>query len=177
MKYLHKYLSNLGEITLASDGKALTGLWFDGQKYYGAGLQTDYEEKRLPVFDETIQWLERYFEGEALNFMPDMSLKGSPFRLAVWEVMKEIPYGHTMSYGQIAEIVAKRLGLAHMSAQAVGGAVAHNPISIIIPCHRVVGTNGSLTGYAGGIDRKISLLTLERADMKGLFVPKRGTAL
>lgn len=166
MMYIDKYRSPLGNMTLASDGSALTGLWFDGQKYFGAGLLDAPQKKEdLPVFAETKGWLDRYFEGEQPEPAPALKLIGSPFRLMVWEILQEIPYGQTMTYGQIAETAAKRLGLDRMSAQAVGGAVGHNPISIIIPCHRVVGKDGSLTGYAGGIDKKTALLKLEQAEM------------
>ena len=109
--------------------------------------------------------------------MPPLHPVGSPFRRAVWELLLEIPYGQTTTYGELSRRLAAEKGIAHMSAQAVGGAVGHNGISIIIPCHRVVGTGGSLTGYAGGVDKKVKLLELERADMRGFFVPKKGTAL
>ena len=177
MEYTHHYDSPLGGITLASDGKSLTGLWFDGQKYFGSTLAQAHEEKHLPIFDLTRRWLDIYFDGKAPDFTPPLNMKGSPFRQAVWEILLTIPFGHTTTYGAIAEKVVKRQSLPRMSAQAVGGAVGHNPISIIIPCHRVVGSNGSLTDYAGGIDKQIRLLTLERADMSRLFVPRRGTAL
>lgn len=177
MTYLCKYQSPLGGITAASNGQALIGLWFDGQKYFGDTLPQRCEEAELPVFDETRRWLDSYFQGKDPGFTPPLSLETTPFRKSVWEVMLSIPYGQTMTYGQIADRIAKERGLPHMSAQAVGGAVGHNAISLIIPCHRVVGTNGSLTGYAGGIEKKIALLTLEGADMTKLFVPKKGTAL
>lgn len=177
MHYITKYLSPLGNITLASDGQAITGLWFDGQKYFGAGLCKDGKEKSLPVFEETVKWLDLYFRGGKPEFMPRIALTGTPFRQAVWQILLTIPYGKTMTYGQIAAEIAQTKGLRTMSAQAVGGAVGHNPISILIPCHRVVGTNGSLTGYAGGIEKKIQLLALEQADMTGLFIPKKGSAV
>ena len=131
----------------------------------------------MPIFEQTVRWLDIYFSGREPDFTPTVSMETTPFRKAVWEIMLTIPYGKTMTYGQIAEKIAKQRGIDKMSAQAVGGAVGHNSISIIIPCHRVVGTNGSLTGYAGGIDKKIYLLELEKADMSRLFVPKKGTAL
>lgn len=168
MNYIYKYQSSLGAITLASNGSGLTGLWFDGQKYDRAALTDGYREKALPVFNETIRWLDCYFKGEIPDFTPKLALNDSPFRLEVWEILKKIPYGKTMTYGQIAKELANRHGRSGMSAQAVGGAVGHNPISLIIPCHRVVGSNGSLTGYAGGIDRKAALLTLEQVNMKAL---------
>lgn len=155
---------------MASDGKALTGLWFEGQKYFAAALQKDHEEKTLPVFEETERWLNIYFQGKEPDFHPLLSFAyGSEFRQKVWQILLSIPYGKTMTYGEIASCIAKQRGLTQMSAQAIGGAVSHNPISIIVPCHRVVGTGGSLTGYAGGIEKKVSLLKLEHVDM-GPFV-------
>ena len=177
MEYIHHYNSPLGGITEASDGERLIGLWFDGQKYFADALGAEYEEKPLPIFELTDKWLDIYFSGREPDFTPPLSMKTSEFRKAVWEVMLTIPYGKTMTYGEIAETIAKQRGIARMSAQAVGGAVGHNSISLIIPCHRVVGTNGSLTGYAGGIDKKVKLLQLEKADMTKFFVPKKGTAL
>ncbi len=161
MDCVYRYLSPVGSITLSSNGTALTGLWFDGQKYFAQTLSEPYEEKLLPVFEDTIKWLDIYFGGAIPDFTPDLSLHSTPFRKAVWDILLTIPYGHTMTYGEIAEILAQQTGKKKMSAQAVGGAVGHNPISIIIPCHRVVGTDGKLTGYAGGIDRKRFLLELE----------------
>ncbi|MCR5760222.1 MAG: methylated-DNA--[protein]-cysteine S-methyltransferase, partial [Bacteroidales bacterium] len=153
----------LGGITLASDGTSLTGLWFDGQKYFGDTLDEESEEKMIPVFEETCRWLDIYFGGGEPGFTPPLAMQASPFRKAVWDILLTIPYGKTMTYGEIAKLIAEQKGIAQMSARAVGGAVGHNPISLIIPCHRVVGTNGSLTGYAGGIDRKVSLLRMEGA--------------
>ena len=177
MEYIHHYNSPLGGITLASDGEALIGLWFDGQKYFGDTLSKEYHEQNLPVFEQADKWLDIYFSGKAPDFTPPLNMKTTAFRKAVWEIMLTIPFGQTMTYGQIADKIAKQNGLSTMSAQAVGGAVGHNSISLIIPCHRVVGTNGSLTGYAGGIDKKVELLTLEKADMSKFFVPTKGTAL
>ncbi len=178
MQYTHHYASPLGGILLASDGKALTGLWFDGQKYFGSTLSAQHEQKMLPVFEETVRWLDIYFSGQKPNFTPSLSLQQtSSFRREVWEIMLTIPFGQTMTYKAIAAELAGKRGVEKMSAHAVGGAVSHNPISVIIPCHRVVGTNGSLTGYAGGINRKVQLLTLENADQSRLFIPKKGTAL
>ena len=133
--------------------------------------------KNLAVFDQTRRWLDLYFSGREPGFTPALNPVGSAFRRAVWEILLKIPYGKTTTYGQIAREIAAARGLAKMSAQAVGGAVGHNEISIIIPCHRVVGTHGSLTGYAGGIDRKIKLLQPGGVDMRGLFTPVKGTAL
>ena len=156
---------------MASDGCALTGLWFDGQKYFANGLDKDIWEKNLPVFEQTDQWLDIYFRGKAPGFTPPINMKTTPFRKSVWEILLTIPFGKTMTYGEIADRIARQNGLSRMSAQAVGGAVGHNAISLIIPCHRVVGANGSLTGYAGGIDKKAKLLALEQVDVSSLFVP------
>ena len=177
MEYIHHYASPLGGITMASDGKLLTGLWFDGQKYFADTLDPDHTEKALPVFRLADSWLNIYFSGKAPDFTPPLAMKTTSFRKAVWEIMLTIPYGKTMTYGEIADRIAKQKGIEKMSAQAVGGAVGHNAISLIIPCHRVIGTNGSLTGYAGGIDKKIKLLELEGANMSSLFIPTKGTAL
>ena len=177
MSYIWYYDSPLGEITLTGSETALTGLWFDKQKYSEDMLIRDAEQKLVPVFEETARWLDLYFNGREPDFTPPLSTKTTPFRKAVQEIMLTIPYGQTMTYGAIAERIAKQRGISRMSAQAVGGAVGHNPISIIIPCHRVVGTGGNLTGYGGGIDKKIQLLTLEGVDMSSFFVPKKGTAL
>ena len=177
MQYIDTYSSPLGGITMASDGESLTGLWFDGQKYFGATLTDSREKEHLPVFQQAKKWLDLYFQGKKPPFTPPLSPQGSPFRQRVWEILLQIPYGRTMTYGEIASRIAEKQGLESMSAQAVGGAVGHNPISIIIPCHRVVGSNGSLTGYAGGIDKKIALLTLEGVDQSRFFSPKRGSTL
>lgn len=171
------YASPLGPITLASDGEALAGLWFDGQKRDRNLLTSGFEEREVPVFEETTRWLDIYFAGHEPDFTPALALNCSPFRRDVLERLKQIPYGRTTTYGQIAQDIARARGLAQMSAQAVGGAVGWNPISLIIPCHRVVGAGGSLTGYGGGIRRKLALLKLEGADMDALYVPKKGTAL
>ena len=161
MDYLWHYDSPLGTVTLASDGISLTGLWFDGQKHFGSTLSARTTEQPLPVFTETAGWLDLYFKGTDPGFVPPVFLRGTPFRLSVWNVLREIPYGQIVTYGQIAAAVAKRNGLARMSAQAVGGAVGRNPVSLIVPCHRVIAADGNLTGYAGGIGRKRSLLLLE----------------
>lgn len=177
MQYIYKYQSPIGGVTIAGSDNCVTGLWFDGQKYFADTLSAEYEEKPLPVFEQTREWLDCYFSGQNPGFMPALCLESTPFRLAVWEILQKIPYGEVITYKDIAEEMAKRTGVQRMSAQAVGGAVGHNPISIIIPCHRVVGCNGSLTGYAGGITKKISLLTLEKVDTTKLFIPAKGTAL
>jgi len=177
MDYTQHYDSPLGGITLASDGEALIGLWFDGQKYFADTLSAVHQERSLPVFRDTVKWLDVYFSGRKPDFTPPLVMRCSDFRKTVWEIMLGIPYGKTMTYGEIAAAVARQRGLQRMSAQAVGGAVGHNSISLIIPCHRVVSANGSLTGYAGGINKKVKLLTMEQTDMSAFFVPKRGTAL
>ena len=177
MYFTSHYTSPLGGITLASDGQALTGLWFDGQKYFADTQPLEHTEADLPVFEQTGRWLDRYFAGKIPDFTPTLRLLGSPFRLAVWEILCQLPYGSVTTYGEIAARLAKQRGVPRMSAQAVGGAVGHNPVSLIVPCHRVVGSGGSLTGYAGGVERKAALLRLENVDMARLSIPKRGTAL
>ncbi len=164
-EYTYHYDSPLGAITMSSDGEALTGLWFEGQKYFGSTLTSESEQKNLSVFEETICWLDVYFEGKKPDFIPKLKLKGTKFRRMVWEILLEIPYGQTMTYKEIADKVAKQRGMESMSAQAVGGAVGHNPISLIVPCHRVIGTDGSLTGYAGGMEKKAELLKMEHVDI------------
>lgn len=160
MEYTHHYASPLGRITMASDGESLIGLWFDGQKYFLAGLSGAYEEKSLIIFNDTVRWLDLYFSGRVPDFTPRVSLRGSAFRKAVWGILRTIPYGERMTYGEIAARLSEKGG-SPTSARAVGGAVGHNPISLIIPCHRVVGSDGSLTGYAGGVQRKKYLLAME----------------
>lgn len=177
MTYTQHYDSPLGGILLAADDVGLTGLWFDGQKYFARSLSNERIEQETSVLAEAKRWLDIYFTGKKPDFTPPLHPIGSAFQRSVWEILLQIPYGQTTTYGEIARQLAKKQGLDRMSAQAVGGAVGHNEISIIIPCHRVVGADGSLTGYAGGIDKKEKLLELERADMRRFFVPKKGTAL
>lgn len=165
MDYIHKYASPLGNITLASEGVCLTGLWFDGQKYDRSTIKGPCEEKELPIFSETCKWLDIYFSGREPDFTPPVLIRTTDFRRRVWEILLTIPYGKTMTYGEIARSIAQQQGSAGMSAQAVGGAVGHNAISIIIPCHRVMGTGGGLTGYAGGLEKKRALLSLEGVEM------------
>lgn len=169
--YVHHCQSPLGGITLASDGVALVGLWFDEQRFFAASLSPNREEKPLPVFEQAIRWLDIYFSARDPGFTPPVALRTTEFRQAVCRIMLAIPYGRTMTYGKIAEIVARQKGVPRMSAQAVGGAVGHNPVSLIVPCHRVIGTGGALVGYGGGLDRKAALLALEHADLSGDFVP------
>lgn len=162
MEYIYYYESPLGRITLSSDGEALTGLWFDTQLHGKEMFPLNREERELPVFDLAKKWLTVYFDGKEPDFTPPLSPQGStPFRRAVWEILLTIPYGQTMTYGEIAERIAAQRGIPRMSAQAVGGAVGHNPVSLIVPCHRVIGSDGSLTGYGGGLPLKEKLLTLE----------------
>jgi methylated-DNA-[protein]-cysteine S-methyltransferase len=171
--------SPVGEITLACNGENLVGLWIEGQKYYGDTIPEEMvRDDNVPIFVAAKKWLDRYFAGEspAISELP-LAPIGGAFRREVWNILCEIPYGKVITYGDIAKKIAVKMGKTSMSAQAVGGAVGHNPISIIIPCHRVVGTNGSLTGYAGGIETKIKLLELEGVDMAQLFTPTKGTAL
>ena len=170
---------------MAGDGNALTGLWFSGQKHFGETLSADHTERFLPVFAETVRWLDLYFSGGIPGFRPALNPKGTVFRKAVWEILLTIPYGRTMTYGEIAERISGKTGDGRtmpygeigeriaggrgggrMSARAVGGAVGHNPILLIIPCHRVVGADGRLTGYAGGTDKKARLLQMEQTEIK-----------
>lgn len=162
MVFIDSYESPLGRLTAASDGIALTGLWFNGQKYFASTLTGEYETRSLPVFEKTGEWLDLYFLGKAPDFMPPLLVSGTKFREEVWELLLQIPYGQTTTYGELAKRLAVRRNVARMSAQAVGSAVGHNPVSILIPCHRVIGSDGSLTGYAGGIEKKAALLALER---------------
>lgn len=155
-----KYPAPIGMLTLASDGQAITGLWLQGQKYFASSLPDNAPvQDDLPVFKAAKSWLDAYFSGEVLPSLPPLVPDGSPFRKAVWELLQEIPYGSTTTYGALSTQLNLR-GYA-ASARAVGGAVGHNPISILIPCHRVLGANGSLTGYAGGVGVKRFLLELE----------------
>ncbi len=175
MQYTSKYASPLGGIVLAADEIGLTGLWFEGQKYFAFNLDKENEEKELPVFEQARKWLDIYFSGNEPNFKVPLHFTGSTFQNEVWDLLFQIPYGQTVTYGAIAKQLAKKRGLERMSSQAVGGAVARNGISVIVPCHRVVGGNGSLTGYAGGIDKKIALLKLEKAYKDTFFVPRKST--
>ncbi len=162
MDFTTHYHSPLGDMTMTSDGTSLTGLWFDKVEHSTHTLDIGQQKRHdLPIFDETRHWLDLYFSGKIPTFTPTLLLRGSDFRQRVWELLLAIPYGRTVSYGEIARQIARERGLTVMSAQAVGGAVGHNPVSIIVPCHRVIGANGSLTGYGGGIDKKIGLLRIE----------------
>lgn len=161
MEYIRRCASPLGGITLASDGAALTGLWFDGQRFFGRGLAETPEERALPVFDEAARWLDAYFSGREPESRPPLHLRATAFESAVWQMLLRIPYGETVTYGALARTLSAQSGRA-VSARAVGGAVGRNPVSLLIPCHRVVGAGGALTGYAGGVARKEWLLALER---------------
>ena len=176
MQYISHYQSPIGKVLLAADETGLTGLWFEGQKYFALYLDKEHEEKELPVFEQTKKWLDIYFSGKEPDFQVPLQFTGTEFENVVWEILYSIPSGQTMTYGEIAKQVAAKRGLKRMSAQAVGGAVGRNEISIIVPCHRVVGTNGSLTGYAGGINKKVELLKLEGALKQEYFIPKHSTA-
>lgn len=162
MQYTSRYRSPLGEMLLAADETGVTGLWFAGQKYFARHLDKEQVEKEIPLFATVKQWLDVYFAGSEPDLTVPLHFTGTAFQNEVWGILCTIPYGQTTTYGEIAKQLAARRGLPHMSAQAVGGAVGHNPISILVPCHRVVGLGGSLTGYAGGLERKRCLLALEQ---------------
>lgn len=163
MQYKMHYKSPLGGMLLACDEKGLSGAWFDGQKYFAAGLDANAVEYEHEHLVSAAGWLDIYFSGKNPDFMPQLNIRASEFRTIVWEALLKIPYGETRTYGEIAAAAAHRMGKEKMSAQAVGGAVGHNRLSVIVPCHRVLGADGSLTGYAGGTDKKLALLRLERA--------------
>lgn len=160
MQYIYTYYSPIGNLTLASNGIDLTGLWFDGQNYFGSTLEPERQTKSLPIFQQVSLWLDDYFAGKHPKATIPLSPVGSPFRQAVWNLLLGIPYGQVTTYGAIAKQLQQQTGKS-VSAQAVGGAVAHNPISILIPCHRVISASGNLTGYAGGLEKKSYLLQLE----------------
>lgn len=170
MHYTAHYDSPLGGITMSSDDAALTGLWFDEQKHFASTLPSEHSDRPdHPVFEATRRWLDTYFSGRIPQEAPPLALHGSAFQRRVWRILLTIPYGKTMSYGEIARQIAEDTGAPTMSAQAVGGAVGRNPISLIVPCHRVIGSNGQLTGYAGGIERKQWML-----EMEGKNLPLKG---
>lgn len=175
MQYIQYYQSPISNMVMTGNDTSLTGLWFIQQRNTVPALSKEYLEKPLTVFEETRRWLDIYFSGKVPDFTPPLSMEATPFRKMVWEILLTIPYGQTTTYGEIANKIAVKMGLARMSAQAVGQAVGHNPISIIVPCHRVIGANGNLTGYAGGIDLKIQLLTLEKTDMSSMYLPAAKT--
>lgn len=173
MKYTSTYQSVLGPIRLASDGENLTGLWFEGCAYEKSGIDKDSLDKDLEVFALTKKWLDIYFRGQNPDFMPPISYKGTAFREEVWELLTQIPYGQTLTYGDLGKAIAQNRHIKSMSARAVGSAVGHNPISIIIPCHRVISANKALGGYGGGLERKIKLLDLEGIDTSKLRLTKQ----
>lgn len=176
-KYTYKTPDNFSDMIMNSDGEYLTGLWFEGSRDSSKHI-IDCEEKDLEIFKETSKWLDIYFSGENPNFTPKYKIANfTPFRQEIIDIMNSIEYGQTLTYNDISKAIAEKRGIKRMSSQAVGGAVGWNPICIIIPCHRVVGTNGSLTGYGGGIKNKVELLKLEKNDMSKFFIPKKGTAL
>ena len=176
-KYKYQTPNGFSNMLMNSDGKFLTGLWFENSKDMKKH-EINCEEKELPIFKETIKWLDIYFSGKEPDFTPEYKINNlTPFRKEVVDIMNNIPFGKTLTYNDISKIIAESRGIKKMSSQAVGRAVGWNPICIIIPCHRVVGTNGSLTGYGGGIKNKVELLKLEGNDMSKFFIPKRGTAL
>lgn len=177
MQYTSHYKSPIGNILLAADEIGLTGLWFEGQKYFALNLDKEHEKREIPLFETAKCWLNAYFSGKTPDFSVPLHLIGTDFQKEVWTLLCDIPYGQTAAYGKIAKQLAAKRNIKSMSAQAVGGAVGHNPISVIVPCHRVVGTNGNLTGYAGGIDRKIWLLNLEQVDQRPFIIPKKGSAI
>lgn len=176
MHYQINYKSPIGNMTVVCDGskKHIIGLWIEEQKYFQAALSGEpVPGEDVPVLQKAVSWLDAYFAGKrpAILELP-LAPEGGAFRQEVWKILCEIPYGGVTTYGEIAKKMAVGMGRESMSAQAVGGAVGHNPISVIIPCHRVVGTNGSLTGYAGGIDKKIKLLAHEGVDVSAFSMPK-----
>ncbi len=176
-KWSYQTPADFDNITMSSDGEFLTGLWFDGSSDERKHVSS-YQEKYLPIFKETCDWLNTYFTGKEPGFTPKYTIDNlTPFRKDVQEIMAKIPFGKTISYGKIAKTIAKNRGIPKMSARAVGSAVGWNPVCLIIPCHRVVGTNGSLTGYGGGIKNKIALFKLEGIDLADYIIPTKGTRL
>ena len=176
-KYTYKTPKKFSNMIMNSDGEFLTGLWFEDSRDTSKH-ELNREEKELPIFKEVSRWLDIYFSGKNPDFTPKYKINNlTPFRKEVVDIMNTIEYGKLLTYNDISKIIAKNRNIEKMSSQAVGGAVGWNPICIIVPCHRVVGTNGSLTGYGGGINNKVELLKLEGIDMSKYFIPKRGTAL
>ncbi len=172
MTYTQTYSSPLGEVLLSADEMGLSGLWFAGQRHFARTLSPGAVPGETPVLTASKRWLDCYFSGARPDFLPPLHLIGTDFQQAVWNLLLEIPYGQTVTYGALARTLAQQLGKPAMSAQAVGAAVGRNPVSVIIPCHRVVGADGNLTGYAGGVERKRFLLNLEGADLTRLYVSK-----
>ncbi len=175
MHYKRYYQAPIGRIAITSDGEHITGLWLPNQTDFELKYDDKLVETEQPIFDKVERWLDAYFSGNIPEIDFPLKASGTEFREQVWAALLEIPYGKTVTYGEIAQIIGKKRGKTQMSSQAVGGAVGNNPISIIIPCHRVVGKDGSLTGYGGGIDTKIELLKLEKMDMDAFYRPKYST--
>ena len=173
MNYYFEYKSSIGDIIILSDGISITWLGISGQKYAADVLQDSVFDSSLQIFADATKWLDLYFSGIEPSFVLSLAPQGTSFRQAVWAILSEIPYGKVITYGEIAKQIASKQGKARMSAQAVGGAVGHNPISIMIPCHRVVGAGGNLTGFASGIEAKIKLLELEHIDICTFYIPKK----
>jgi len=161
MEYTQNINSPIGTLTVSSDGTSITGLWIEGQKYFARTLEDGALEENLPIFESVREWLDIYFSGKRPDFMPPLMPKGSSFQTSIWDALCKIPYGQTTTYGGIATEFERTNNGKPTSARAVGSAVGRNPISILIPCHRVVGKNNDLTGYAGGLHRKKALLKLE----------------
>lgn len=176
MQYTSIYQSPVGEMLLAADEVGVVGLWFKDEKYYAYCLDKENEPRETHIIKKLKRWLDIYFEGREPDFTPPLHMIGTQFQIEVWNILREIPYGKTTTYNEIAKKIAKNRGVERMSAQAVGTAVGKNSINLIVPCHRVVGTNNSLAGYAGGIDKKITFLKLEGAYKDEYFVPKHSTA-
>lgn len=170
MTYYDQIESPVGLLTVVSDGTSVTRLWIEGQKYSETEMREISKNPDLAVFKQVKEWMDCYFSGKDPGFLPPMAPAGGEFRQSVWNILREIPYGHLITYGDIARQIAEQRRTGRMSAQAVGGAVGHNPISILIPCHRVVGTHGNLTGYSGGLPIKVKLLELEHVSMDQLSV-------
>ena len=166
MQYITRYESPLGPMLLAADDAGLTGVWFAGQKYFAQGLARQPAEKQTPPLQAARRWLDAYFAGREPDAAVPLHLVGTPFQTEVWQLLRAIPYGQTVTYGELAARLAAQRGVQRMSARAVGGAVGRNPVSLLVPCHRVVGAGGRLTGYAGGLERKRYLLALEQAGGK-----------
>lgn len=161
MQYTSTYQSPLGSILLAADETGLTGLWFTGQKYFAASLDPENQERKIPVLAKAGHWLDIYFSGRKPEFQVPLHITGTKFQQKVWKLLCGIPYGETVTYGELARLIAVQDKTGRISAQAVGGAVGRNPVCVIVPCHRVIGSDGSLTGYAGGVERKAALLRME----------------
>jgi methylated-DNA-[protein]-cysteine S-methyltransferase len=166
MEYIRKMTTPVGILTVSSDGQNIYGLWIEGQKHFAKTLGKNVSEQNLPVFENVQEWLDIYFSGKEPDFMPPLMPRGSPFQKSIWNILCKIPYGKTTTYGELAKQFERENNGKHTSARTVGGAVGHNPVSLFIPCHRVIGKNGNLTGYAGGIATKIKLLKLEGVNIE-----------